>query len=116
MPEPPDLPPGTGHGGTSLTLLERLRANEPDAWRLMVRLYTPLVHTWCGRFGLRGADAADVAQEAFRTAAARMDQFRRDRPGDTFRGWLRAVTRTAALMHFRQQARQPQAAGGTDAQ
>lgn len=105
-----------GPGGTSLTLLERLRADEPDAWRAMVRLYGPLVAGWCARFGLRGPDADDAAQEVFRTAATRLHLFRRDRPGDTFRGWLRAVTRNVALMHHRAQARSPQAEGGTDAQ
>ena len=54
---------------TSLTLLQRLRANDNDAWRVTVQLYTPLVYHWCARGGVRGADAEDVAQEVFRAAA-----------------------------------------------
>jgi RNA polymerase sigma-70 factor (ECF subfamily) len=101
---------------TSFTLLERLRANEGEAWRIMVQLYTPLVHHWCVKSGVRGADAEDVAQEVLRVAASHMSDFRRDRPGDSFRAWLRGITRNMVLQHFRRGGRHPEAAGGTDAQ
>jgi RNA polymerase sigma-70 factor (ECF subfamily) len=100
---------------TSLTLLQRLRDNEPDAWRIMVGLYEPLVRHWCGRRGVRGADAEDAAQEVFRAAAAGLPRFRREHPGDSFRAWLRGITRNVLLQHFRRAAKQPQASGGTDA-
>jgi RNA polymerase sigma-70 factor (ECF subfamily) len=100
---------------TSLTLLQRLRDNDSGAWNVMVRLYTPLVCHWCGRGGVRGADAEDVAQEVFQAAAAHMADFRRDRPGDSFRAWLRGITRNMVLQHFRRGARHPKASGGTDA-
>ena len=90
---------------TSFTLLERLRANEGDAWRIMVQLYTPLVHHWCVRGGVRGADAEDVVQEVLRAAAGHMDDFRRDRPGDSVRAWLRGITRNMILQHFRRGGR-----------
>src|SRR5437764_15425954 len=95
-PQPGSAPKGT----TSLTLLQRLRANEPDAWRTMVHLYTPLVYRWAGQLGVRGADADDVLQEVFRTASTRLANFHRDRPGDSFRGWLRGITRHMSLLHF----------------
>jgi RNA polymerase sigma-70 factor (ECF subfamily) len=98
-----------------LTLLERLRANDGDAWRVMVRLYAPLVGHWCARGGVRGADAEDVAQEVFHAAATHLESFRRDRPGDSFRGWLRGITRNMVLQHFRRAERHPKATGGTDA-
>jgi RNA polymerase sigma-70 factor (ECF subfamily) len=118
VPDPQDTPqPGAApRGDTSLTLLQRLRANEPDAWRTTVHLYTPLVYRWCARSGVRGADAEDVAQEVFRKAAAHLNSFRRDRAGDTFRGWLRAITRTSLLEHLRRGGREVQASGGSDAQ
>jgi RNA polymerase sigma-70 factor, ECF subfamily len=100
--------------GTSLTLLERLRADEPDAWQAMVRLYSPLVYSWCARAGVRGADADDVVQAVFQAASTHLASFRRDREADTFRGWLRGITRNVVLMHFRRDARQPRASGGTE--
>jgi RNA polymerase sigma-70 factor (ECF subfamily) len=111
--------PETPHAGgsqqpTSLTLLDRLRANDGDAWHTMVRLYTPLVRHWCDRSGVRRADGDDVAQDVFRAAALSMEAFRRDRPGDSFRGWLRGITRNMVLQHFRHAGKQPRAAGGTD--
>jgi RNA polymerase sigma-70 factor (ECF subfamily) len=105
---------GRPSGGTSLTLLQRLRANEPDAWREMVYLYTPLVYGWCARFGVRGADADDVSQEVFRAAMASLAGFRREQAGDTFRGWLRGITRNMVLVHFRRRDRRPQGSGDTD--
>jgi RNA polymerase sigma-70 factor (ECF subfamily) len=106
---------GDPHGGTSLTLLQRLRANDGDAWGIMVRLYTPLVCHWCTRGGVRAADVDDVAQEVFQAAATHLANFRRDRPGDSFRAWLRGITRHMVLQHFRRSGRHPQASGGTDA-
>ncbi len=52
-------------GGTSATLLQRLRTNEAEALREMGYLYTPLVYRWCAGLGVRGADADDVSQEVF---------------------------------------------------
>jgi RNA polymerase sigma-70 factor (ECF subfamily) len=80
-----------------------------------MRLYGPLVHYWCGRWGVRGADVEDLTQEVFRLALTSLDSFHKDRPGDTFRGWLRGITRHAVLMHFRRLGRQPRASGGSGA-
>jgi RNA polymerase sigma-70 factor (ECF subfamily) len=100
---------------TRISLLERARANDAEAWRRMMGLYRPLVLFWCGRAGVRPSDAEDVAQDVFAAAAASLADFRRDRPGDTFRGWLRGITRNKALMHFRSSGRQPAGEGGSDA-
>jgi RNA polymerase sigma-70 factor (ECF subfamily) len=110
-------PPGRGHAGpvTPPSLLERMRANDPVAWQRLLALYRPLVLFWCGRGGLRGPDAEDVAQEVFAAAAAGLARFHRDQPGDTFRGWLRGITRNQVLLHFRKQQGKAQAEGGSAA-
>src|SRR5215471_15094875 len=114
-PDPADTPPAAQTPpGTSLTLLQRLRDNQPEAWRTMVQLYTPLIAHWCGRGGVRGADAEDVVQEVFRAAATSLDKFRREREGDSFRAWLRGITRNMIHLHFRRTHRQPHAVGGPD--
>jgi RNA polymerase sigma-70 factor (ECF subfamily) len=62
---------------------------------------------------LSDEDRADVFQEVFRSLAEKIDGFCRDRPGGTFRGWLRTITRNKITDHFRK--KQEQAAGGSDA-
>jgi RNA polymerase sigma-70 factor (ECF subfamily) len=101
---------------TSLTLLERVRDRDEEAWRRLMGLYAPLVERWCGHCGVRGQDADDVCQEVFHAVAAGLDNFRRERQGDTFRGWLRVITRNKLIDHGRRRDRQPEAQGGTDAQ
>jgi RNA polymerase sigma-70 factor (ECF subfamily) len=60
-------------------------------------------------------EAADVFQEVFQSVAAHIRDFHRDRPGDTFRGWLRTITRNKVHDHFRVRSHEPQGAGGSDA-
>jgi RNA polymerase sigma-70 factor (ECF subfamily) len=100
---------------TSRSLLARLNANEPLAWDRLVSLYAPLVWHWCRRMNLPRQDAADVFQEVFQAVATNIRTFHKDRPGDTFRGWLRTITKNKVLDHFRHEQRQPRAAGGTAA-
>jgi RNA polymerase sigma-70 factor (ECF subfamily) len=100
---------------TSLSLLERLRTGDASGWRRVLDLYTPLVYHWCGRWGIRGADADDVLQEVFQAASQRIGTFRRERAGDTFRGWLRGITHHKAQMFWRGRERHPGGPGGSDA-
>ncbi len=102
--------------GTSRSLLQRARANEPAAWERLVTLYAPLVLHWCRQSGLQEPDAADVFQEVFQAVARHLRDFRKEQPSDTFRGWLRAITRNKVRDHYRRLGREPGGAGGTDAQ
>jgi len=114
---PPDSsqPSKEDQQATPLSLLDRVRAHDPEAWERLIRLYRPLILFWCGKSGLRAEDAEDVTQEVFAAAAAGLDRFRRDRPGDTFRGWLRGITRNQILLSFRRNQGRPLAEGGSDA-
>jgi RNA polymerase sigma-70 factor (ECF subfamily) len=117
-PSEAPIPPAPGASSarrTSLSLLEGIRANDADAWRRLVYLYSPLIYSWFGKAGVHPPDADDAVQEVFKAAVARLGDFRRDRPGDSFRGWLRVITRNVLLAHRRLQAQRCQAAGGSDA-
>ena len=103
-------------GSTASSLVEQAQAHDPAAWRRLVALYGPLVYSWARHSGLQAEDAADVVQEVFRAVVAHIGHFRRDRPGDTFRGWLWTVTHSKLCDHWRRQEVQPRAAGGTEAQ
>jgi RNA polymerase sigma-70 factor (ECF subfamily) len=100
---------------TPFSLLERLRANDGLAWQRVMQLYAPLVRFWCRRAALGAEDAEDVSQEVFAAAAAGFGGFRRDRPGDSFRGWLRGITRLQVGLHYRRRKHRPQAEGGSNA-
>ncbi|MHC5538272.1 sigma-70 family RNA polymerase sigma factor [Singulisphaera rosea] len=98
---------------TSLTLMEGIKAHRQESWARLVNLYTPLVHHWCHRWGVRGEDANDVVQEVFQAVALGMNTFRYERSGDTFRGWLRGITRNKLLDTYRRHG--PPAQGGAEA-
>lgn len=107
---------GASAGATSLSLIERLKRNETPAWKDLVHLYSPLIFYWCQKAGLASQDCADINQEVFRSVIGSIESFHKDRPSDTFRGWLRTITRNKITDHFRRLGRQPAAAGGTEAQ
>jgi RNA polymerase sigma-70 factor, ECF subfamily len=101
---------------TSRSLLARVQADEADAWERLVQLYAPLVWHWCRRWQLQEDDAADIFQEVFQAVAAHIAAFHKDKASDTFRGWLRAITRNKIHDHFRRLGREPGGVGGSDAQ
>ncbi len=69
---------------------------------------------WCRRWNLPEADTADVFQEVFRSVATSLGGFRKERKGDTFRGWLRTITRNKVYDLFQKQQREPKGVGGTE--
>ncbi|MBC8873121.1 MAG: sigma-70 family RNA polymerase sigma factor [Planctomycetes bacterium] len=103
-------------GSTATSLLERLRARDSEGWRRLVDLYGPLVYRWCRQCGLRPEDTEDVSQEVFKAVTTHVAEFRRDRPGDTFQGWLWTLTQNKIRDHLRRQRGKPRAEGGTRAQ
>jgi RNA polymerase sigma-70 factor, ECF subfamily len=88
---PPDLTP--------LSLLEKVRRREHEAWKRFVSLYTPLVWHWCQLCGLQQADREEVTQEVFWAVARGIVKFHRNQEGDTFRGWLRTITKNKICDH-----------------
>ena len=101
---------------TSESLLAQLRENEPQAWERLVTLYTPLVYYWCRKLDVPPQDIPDVVQETFKAVARNVYRFRKQRTGDTFRGWLRTITRSKVMDYYRRGANEPRATGGTAAQ
>jgi RNA polymerase sigma-70 factor (ECF subfamily) len=99
---------------TSSSLVARIRDKEPEAWTRLVQLYSPLVYRWCQRYGLQEADMADVGQDVFRTVAQSIADFHHDQTGDSFRGWLHAITCSRVLDFLRRRAREVVGAGGSD--
>lgn len=112
--------PGRGSGSenpdsVSTSLLDRVKAQEPEAWERLVELYGPVVYEWCRIGGLQAEDAADVFQEVFGAVASRVNEFCRDGQGTSFRGWLWTITRNKICDHFRHLQTSAQGQGGTAA-
>lgn len=64
---------------TSLSLLERVKADDQQAWQRLVDLYTPLVCHWCARWQVTGADADDIVQDVFLAVSVSIERFQRPR-------------------------------------
>ena len=101
--------------GTSLSLLARVRADDAGAWNRLVTLYAPLVFHWCRRAQLQEHDIEDVFQEVFQAVLTHIRDFRKERRGDTFRGWLYTITRNKIRDYHRRAQREPHGEGGTEA-
>lgn len=100
---------------TSLSLLHRVEANDGEAWELFVRLYGPLVYSWCRNAGLQANDVEDVGQDVFRVISKKLGEFEPGRKSSgAFRSWLWGITRLQLLDHLRAICRQPAGVGGTD--
>jgi RNA polymerase sigma-70 factor (ECF subfamily) len=110
----PNYPVSSG-GSTSRSLLADANLAVPAAWERLVRLYAPLVASWCRRWGVAEQDVSDVLQEVFSAVANHLDGFHKERPTDTFRGWLWTIARNKVRDHFRRRAAEPAAGGGTEA-
>lgn len=101
---------------TNQSLIDRLQRQDSHSWKLFVEIYRPLVTYWCRRGGLQGYDIDDVIQEVFTSVSKSITRFRKERPGDSFRGWLRTITRARIADFIRRATNSPQSRGGDEAQ
>jgi RNA polymerase sigma-70 factor (ECF subfamily) len=76
---------------TSLRLLDRLGCGDPDAWRQMVGLYTPLLRAWLRPAGLQSSDIDDLTQTALAVVVRRLPEYRHNGRRGAFRAWLRSI-------------------------
>jgi RNA polymerase sigma-70 factor (ECF subfamily) len=107
-----DCSPG---GSTSRSLLAEAKLADPAAWERLVRLYAPLVASWCRRWGVAEQDIADLLQDVFSAVARSLSRFHSERPADTFRGWLSTIARNKTHDYYRRRTREPDATGGSEA-
>jgi RNA polymerase sigma-70 factor (ECF subfamily) len=116
-----DLVPNDGRedpsaASVSGSLLQRLQAQDAQAWQRLVALFGPTVYGWCRGHGLSPEAAKDIGQDVFLAASQKIVGFHLDKPGDTFLGWLRTITHNKICDRQKKERRQPQAPGGTTAQ
>jgi RNA polymerase sigma factor (sigma-70 family) len=91
---------------TSVSLLERLRLQPDDeAWRRLVELYEPLLHSWLRRYAVPPADAADLVQEVLTVLVRELPEFRHDMRRGAFRRWLRNILLNRLRVFWRNRRR-----------
>jgi RNA polymerase sigma-70 factor (ECF subfamily) len=80
-----------------------------------MELYGPLIYSRCRKANIPAQDVADVGQEVFLEVMKSIGGFRRDRPGDTFRGWVARITQRRIADYWRQRQRsaEGEAPGGS---
>ncbi len=100
--------------GTSVTLLSRLRKQsaDPAAWQEFVARYRPRIYSFCLGYSLQPADAEDVTQTVLLKLVVKLRDFRYD-PGQSFRAWLKTVTRNV-LSDFLAEQQRVQGSGDTE--
>lgn len=100
----------------SSTLLEQLRLRKSDAWERFVRIYGPVIYSWCRRRGLNADDSSDVLQDALTAVMLHLSDFHRSSPNDSFKAWLAKITQNKVRDCFRRKQGKAVARGGTTAQ
>jgi len=49
---------------TSLSLLDKLiRRPDSESWTRLADIYSPLLRSWLGRYGIQSSDSDDLVQE-----------------------------------------------------
>lgn len=94
-------------GSLSTSVLHRARCGDQNAFRRMVELFSPLVYFWCHACGLSHSDVEDVSQQTFLNIYGSLNQFQRNTPHQSFRAWIRSITRSRITDHWRSVAMEP---------
>ena len=85
---------------TSLTLLQKLRIQDPEGWERYTKLYLPLLYNWLKNVGISEEDAQDICQEVFINIYSSLRSFEHHGKG-SFRKWLRTIVNRRISDHYR---------------
>jgi len=94
---------------TRSSLLGRMK-NEEDqqSWLEFYNTYWKLIYNVARKSGLKDADAQDVVQETVLTVLRKIKEFEYNRDKGSFKGWLKVITRSRIMDHWRKSSRQPE--------
>lgn len=92
---------------TSLSLLDRLRAGDQDAWHRLVTLYTPLLRAWLLHAHLQPADRDDVIQNTLTVILRKLPTYEHNGRRGAFRKWLRQIILHSLHEHRRASGKHP---------
>ncbi len=94
---------------TRSSLLGRMK-NEEDqqSWMEFYNTYWKLIYNVARKSGLSDTDSQDVVQETILTVLRKIKEFEYSREKGTFKGWLKVITRSRIMDHWRKTSRQPE--------
>ncbi len=92
---------------TSVSMLDRAKLGDEQAWCRLVDLYAPLIYQICRRKQIQSQDSADIVQLVFQRLFKSLHRFEKKRAGDSFRAWLTTVTTNILIDTIRKRANQP---------
>jgi RNA polymerase sigma-70 factor, ECF subfamily len=98
-------------GSTRSSLLEGLGRSDPRAWDRLTYEYAPWIYRWARREGLHPEDAIGVGQDAFLAIGRGLPAFEHGAEDQSFRGWIRRITRNLAVTFLRKYGKEPAAVG-----
>ena len=84
-----------------MSMLEKAGKNDPDAWRKLVHLYTPLLARWIRKCGIKNDQIENLMQIVFTKMVQNLDKFQKTDPNHKFRKWLKTICSNAICDHFR---------------
>ena len=93
---------------TRSSLIQRLKATiNGESWEEFFNSYWELIFHVARRAGLSAADSQDIVQETIVKVHKSLDGFQYNRSQGSFKGWLRAVTRSRLAEHFKKLQKRP---------
>ncbi len=77
---------------TPLSLLERVKDGDEEAWKAFAQKYTGVLQQWCKVWSISQVDSEDVIQDALLAVLIGIPKFERQRVG-SFRRWIKTIAR-----------------------
>ena len=93
---------------TRSSLINRLKATiNGESWEVFFNTYWELIYSVARRKGLSEADSQDIVQETILKVHKSLERFQYNRDRGSFKGWLRTITRSRLVEHYKKKQRQP---------
>ncbi len=92
---------------TPQSLLDRICSGERDAWRILLKIYEPLLRHWLRPAALQPADEDDLTQQILTVLVRKLTTFRHNGRVGVFRAWLRSITMLEVAEFQRRRAALP---------
>jgi RNA polymerase sigma-70 factor, ECF subfamily len=88
-------------------------APDPEAWRRLADIYSPLLHASLRRYDVQVADAEDLIQDVLLTVSRELPKFEHSGRAGAFRSWIRSILVHRVRDYWRSRKYRPSPPGGS---